>query len=122
MLLVLIPTGFLLKLYKGPGDTFLNNKFADFIYVVFWTFAVAAVFIRSKPLPLVLVVFGVTCGLEFLQLHTSPFLEWIRASFLGRALIGNSFAPDDFIYYTLAALASWFWLRKIDRNYLDSGI
>ena len=118
MLLVLIPAGFLFKLYQGPGAAFLNNKFAGFIYVVFWIFACAAAFVRGKPLVIVLCVFLVTCGLEFLQLYSCPVLEWIRASFLGRALIGNSFAADDFIYYALAAIASYFWLRKIDRNYL----
>jgi hypothetical protein len=46
----------------------------------------------------------VTCGLEASQLWHPVFLEAVRGSFLGRTLIGMSFAWSDFAYYAIGCL------------------
>jgi hypothetical protein len=51
-------------------------------------------------------VLAITCALEVLQLWHPPFLQAIRSTFAGRALIGTTFVWWDFIYYIVAAAVS----------------
>ncbi|MBU1162313.1 MAG: DUF2809 domain-containing protein [Proteobacteria bacterium] len=58
-------------------------------------------------------VFLITCGLEFLQLWHPWFLENIRSYFLGRALIGTTFAWWDFPHYAIGCVIGGIWIRLI---------
>ena len=53
-------------------------------------------------------VLVVTCTLAFLQLWHPAFLEAIRSTFLGRTLIGTTFAWWDLPHYAVGcALGTW---------------
>lgn len=116
-MLLLIPVGIGMKFYKGPLEGFVNNRLAGLIYVVFWTFFAAAVWIRKNNLKLVIIIFCITCILEFTQLSHYPVLELIRSNFLGRALIGNTFSWPDFPWYAIGSILAFLWLKKIDKAY-----
>lgn len=120
MMIILIPAGLLMKRYSGAGHLLFNNKLAGILYVVFWSFFAAFIFVRRNPLLLVVIVFLITCGLEFLQLYSNPLLDQIRSTFLGRTLIGNTFSWSDMLYYLIGSILSWYWLKKIDKAYLLS--
>ena len=62
-------------------------------------------------LPILLLV--VTCALEVLQLWHPWFLEKVRSTFLGKALIGTTFVWWDFPHYFLGSLIGWVWLKRI---------
>ena len=111
-LLVVTPLGFAFKFYSGPGHLWFNNYGAGILYKIFWIL-LAFLFFPSKRSVNVIpaLVFVITCILEFLQLWHPPFLEVIRSSFLGSALIGTTFVWWDFPHYVLGCLIGWIWLR-----------
>jgi hypothetical protein len=116
-LLIVTPLGFAFKFYPGPGNRWFNNYGAGVLYEVFWIL-LSFLFFHSKRFANVIpvYVFLITCILEFLQLWHPPFLEIIRSSFLGSALIGTTFVWWDFPYYVLGCLMGWWWLRFLLRR------
>lgn len=103
---VVTPLGLATKFYAGPGAVWVATSAGGFFYVLFWVFAYLSIAPRSSPRAVALCVLGITCLLEVLQLWHPRFLEIIRSSFLGHALLGSTFAWSDFAYYGLAALAA----------------
>lgn len=106
-LAVVTPLGFATKFYTGPGSEWVVNEAGGLLYVVFWILVVQMLFPRVSPLRTALAVTAVTSALEFGQLWHPPFLERIRATFLGRALIGATFAWSDFPYYAAGAVVGY---------------
>jgi Protein of unknown function (DUF2809) len=111
-LLVVTPLGFVFKFYSGPGNGWFNNYGAGLLYEIFWIL-LAFFFFHSKRSANVIpvYVFLVTCILEFLQLWHPPFLEKIRSSFPGSALIGTTFVWWDFPHYVIGCFIGWIWIR-----------
>ncbi len=110
-LLLVVPAGFAAKYATGPG--WIADHGAGALYVVFWILAACLVW-PSRRARIVAIVLGATCGLEFLQLwHPAP-LEAVRATFIGRALIGTTFDWGDFPPYFLGAAAGWLWSRALE--------
>jgi hypothetical protein len=107
-LLIVVPLGFAAKFYGGPGGWWVRDYGAGVLYEVFWILLVSAARPSLNPAGVALGVFVVTCALEFLQLwHPAP-LEAIRATFLGRTLIGSTFSWWDFPHYAIgSALGAW---------------
>ena len=95
------------KLYRGPLETWFHNYAGGVVYEVFWIALFRGLLPRARLWRVALSVFLVTCGLEALQLYHSPFLEGVRSTFLGRALIGHGFDPWDFFYYAVGSLIGW---------------
>jgi hypothetical protein len=113
-LLVVTPLGFLLKLYSGPAQIWVNNYAAGVLYVIFWCLVLFFVWPRREHITKIAVgVFVVTSLLEVLQLWHPWLLEQIRASFVGRTLIGTTFAWWDFPHYLLGCVLGWLWMWGI---------
>ena len=118
-LLIIIVMGFLFKFYTGSAHEWFNNYGAAVFYEIFWCLFVFLLLPRTvRQIPLW--VFGVTCGLEFLQLWHPAILEF-RSTFLGRMLIGTTFSWWDFPHYVLGCVLGWLWLKQLvaitpDRN------
>ena len=106
-LAIVTPLGFFTKFYAGPGSTWVASQAGGFFYVVFWIFVVFAVFPQLSRLSVTLVVLIATSVLEFAQLWHPPLLERIRSTFLGRTLLGATFAWSDFPCYVAGALAAY---------------
>ena len=121
-LLIIIVMGFLFKFYTGPAHEWFNNYGAAIFYEIFWCLFVFLLLpSRKAARQIPLWVFGVTCGLEFLQLWHPPMLEQFRSTFLGRMLIGTTFSWWDFPHYVLGCILGWLCLRQLvaitpDRN------
>jgi hypothetical protein len=116
VLAVVTPLGFATKLYTGPGAAWIGSGAGGLLYVVFWIFVVLALFPRLSPGRIALAVFAATSALELLQLWQPTFLAPTRASFLGHALLGSTFAWSDFPYYAAGALAAWALARRLARQ------
>ncbi len=103
--------GLATKFYEGIFSEWLNNSFSSIFYEAFWIFLV--IFIRPQLPPglVAFLVFLVTSLLEFLQLWKPPFLQAIRATLIGRLLLGNTFVWWDFLYYILGCTLTWIVLR-----------
>lgn len=112
-LLFIIPIGFYSKFYKGPADVWVNDSLGGAFYEIFWCLVVFLFLNKTAPWKIAVVVFSITCSLEFLQLWHPPFLEMIRSNFIGRTIIGTSFVCSDFIYYIFGSLIGWIWLALL---------
>ena len=107
IVVILIPLGFYSKFYSGPGSTWVNNSLGGILYVIFWSLLFSVIIQQAKSWKIVLIVLIFTCILEVLQLWHPPILESIRASFIGRALIGTSYSRLDLLHYLLGSIAAW---------------
>ncbi len=114
-LLAVTAVGFASKFYRGPGEGWLNDSLAGLFYVVFWCLAAAMVFPGAPPGRIALVVLAITCGLEVLQLWHPPWLQGVRATFLGATLLGTTFVASDFVYYAIGAGIGWLGVRWLCR-------
>lgn len=113
---VLVPLGFATKLYRGPAEAWVHGSLGGVFYVCFWCLAVLALRPRLPPWRVATVVLAITSALEFLQLWHPPLLQQIRATFLGRTLIGTTFSWSDFPYYAAGALAAVAVARWLERD------
>jgi hypothetical protein len=112
-LLLLTPLGFATKLYAGPGARWIHDSAGGMVYEIFWILAVLFAAPRASPGRVALGVLAVTCALEALQLWHPPWLEALRAPFLGRALLGSTFSWWDYPYYVVGCLAGWALARAL---------
>lgn len=116
-LCIITPVGFLFHTYTGPGRTWFNQYGAGVLYEVFWCLVVFF-FIPSKKREahIAISVFVITSILEVLQLYQPPFLQQLRATFLGAALLGSTFVWLDFPYYALGCFIAYLGMRKIAKR------
>ena len=114
-ILILIPVGFSTKFYSGPLSFWVNTSLGGVFYVIFWSLVIFLVRPTLRPLIISGLVLMLTCGLEFLQLWHPAFLEVIRRYFIGRTLLGTTFAWTDFIHYFIGFLLSVCLLNHLNR-------
>lgn len=113
-LLWLVPLGFALKAYPGPGAWWVNDYSAAVLYELFWIFAFFGLFCsRRAAFAVPLSVFVATSLLEVLQLSKAGLLQAARSHFLGRTLLGTTFDPWDFPVYLGSCALGWIWLRRL---------
>jgi hypothetical protein len=112
-LMVIVPLGFSTKFYQGPAAPWINDSLSGVFYEVFWCLLIFLFLPQARPGIIALAVLVLTCFLEFLQLWHRPFLEYLRSFFVGRTILGTTFAWTDFPYYFLGSGIGWFWLRQL---------
>lgn len=107
------PLGFWFWLYyDGPWRAWFRFYFTGILYEIFWCLVLFILWPRrDNAVKIVVGVFVVTCVLEALQLWEAVFLEKIRSTFLGAALIGTCFVWWQFPHYALGSLIGLVWLR-----------
>jgi Protein of unknown function (DUF2809) len=104
-LAVIVPVGFFVKFWvPGPLQLWCSSYGAAVLYEIFWILVLRLVALRLAPLKCGMIVLIVTCLLEFAQLWHPPFLEAIRNTFIGAALIGTTFDPWDFSHYVIGSV------------------
>jgi hypothetical protein len=111
-LVVIVPTGFYSKWYRGPGAHWVNDSLGGVFYVIFWCVVFSFCLPTVRAARIALAVLAATCCLEFLQMWHPPFLEFLRSFFIGRTILGSSFDWYDFPYYFLGAALGWLWMKK----------
>lgn len=110
-LIIVAALGLAAKKYTGPGDWWVNNWGpASVAYVVFFMLAISLILPkRQAVISIAIGVCTVTCVLECLQLWQPAWLQSIRATFVGRSLLGTTFSWWDFPAYIAGAVIGW-WL------------
>jgi len=116
-LVTVIPLGMYCKVYRGPFEYWINHQLAGSFYEIFWILVVylfLSDMLSINQIPVI--VFGFTVTLEILQLWHPLFLELLRGTWLGKILLGTSFAWWDFPFYMAGCFIGWLWLREIQRR------
>ena len=115
-LFIVTPAGFLFKRYSGPGHDWFNNYGAGVMYEIFWCLLIFFFRPRKEAAAKIAVaVFLITCLLEILQLWQPAFLQRLRSTFLGSALLGTTFVWWDFPHYLLGCLIAFLLMRAISK-------
>jgi len=114
-LAVVTPLGFATKLAPGLEARWIRFYAGGALYEIFWVLAVLAFRPILSPGRVALGVLAATCALEVLQLWSTPLLDAIRATFLGRALIGSTFSWWDFPVYGLGCALALLLVRGMER-------
>jgi hypothetical protein len=116
-LCVVAAAGFIFKGYCGPGRKWFNDYGAGVLYEVFWCLAVFFfVPVRKYTTTIAISVFVVTSMLEILQLWQPLFLQQLRCTFWGKALLGTTFVWWDFPHYVLGCVIGWLWMRGLSER------
>ncbi|MFN6463249.1 MAG: DUF2809 domain-containing protein [Nostoc sp. DedVER02] len=115
-ILIVVPMGLLSKFYSGLAHQWFNDYGGDILYEIFWCLF-AFCFFRSRTaiIQIPIWVFVITCILEFLQLWHPPLLNEIRATLIGKLLLGTTFVWWDFPHYLLGCVLGWLWLRQLQK-------
>jgi hypothetical protein len=118
-LAIAVVLGFWLwRYYRGWGEYWIRFYVTGIIYEIIW--CLALFFLWPSKVNIVripLVVFILTCILEFLQLWETGFLQRFRASLIGAALIGTDFVWLQFPFYVFGSVLSVFLLAVLaDRD------
>lgn len=111
-LIIILPFGYIMRFY-GPTPEWLNDSLGSIAYQIFWILLIALLFPQASPLWTAVGVCLASCVVEFLQLWHPPFLEAMRATFLGRLVLGNTFIWSDFPSYFLGSILGWVWMRSL---------
>ena len=112
---IVIPLGLYANTHRGAGSVWLNNSSAGLLYETFWCLFFFLLFPKTKPFKIVIWVFIGTTLLELLQIWHPPFLEPVRATFFGKAMLGSSFSFVDIAYYLVGCLVAWFWILGLKK-------
>ena len=117
-LAITTPAGFLIwRFYRGPSDNWFWYYIPDVFYVIFWSLIFFFIWPgKTSVVRIPVIVFILTCILEFLQLYKPDFLEKIRSSLIGAALIGRDFVWLQFPYYILGTALSVVLLSILAKN------
>ncbi len=111
-ILIITPLGFLSKAYQGPAASWVNNSLSGALYVIFWCWVAAFFLPNARARNIAAGVFAATSLLEVAQLWHPPFLEYLRSFYLGKVILGTTFAWSDFFYYALGAGFAYLSLRR----------
>lgn len=115
-LLIVVVMGFFFKYYTGLAHQWFNNYGAAVFYEIFWCLFAFWFFRSTTAIKLIPVwVLMITCILELLQLWHPPLLEEIRATLIGKWLLGSTFSWWDFPHYVLGCVLGWLWLQQLQR-------
>ena len=114
-LCIVVPLGFWFKFYTGWGEFWFNDYGAGVVYEIFWCLVVFLFVrpVRENSVKIAVMVFALTCVLEVLQLWHPLFLDSIRGTFPGSAILGTTFVWWDFPHYALGSSIGWVWMQGI---------
>lgn len=113
LLFILSAVGFWMwRCYRGWGQYWVKDYVSGIVYVMVLSVAMFTVLpSRKNTVRIPLIVFMLTCILEFLQLYKPPILQAFRATLIGQALIGTTFVWLQFPFYIAGAISSYFLLK-----------
>ncbi|OLP16050.1 hypothetical protein BST81_22735 [Leptolyngbya sp. 'hensonii'] len=114
-LIVIIPIGYGLRFY-GPGPEWLDDLLGGIAYEMFWILLLLLLLPKRSPASIAIGVCLVTCAMEVLQLWQNPVFKSLQATWLGRAVLGNTFTWSDFPNYVLGSGLGWLYVRFLHHH------
>jgi hypothetical protein len=112
---LIIPLGYSVRFATNLGMPLLQDIIGSLAYQMLLMFLVAFFFPRISLAKIAVWVCVASCVGELLQLWQPPLLQTIRATWLGRIVLGNTFTLSDFPPYAVGSFLGWLglkWLRR----------
>ena len=113
LLVLVFITALYTKSYKGEYQNLINNHIGGMLYVLFGSLLFSTLFTHMKAYKDVLLAFGITCLLEFIQYFRFPFMVELTKIKAFAYLFGNSFNWYDFGFYGIGAAVGFLVLLLI---------
>jgi len=112
---LIVPLGLWLR-FSAPIPEWLRDVSGGALYVVFWMLAWLVVNPDTPSSRLAVTVFLATCGVEFSQAVHVEWLERLRATLVGRLILGTTFRWGDFPPYGMGAMLGWLLVRVREKG------
>jgi hypothetical protein len=118
----LVPIGLVVRFVELPGLAWLSDVGGSLLYQICLILALGALRPRWTFSPqglgrIALAVLLFSVAVEFLQLWHPPLLEAVRATLLGRLILGNTFLWGDFPPYFIGCGLGWALLKGIRQRF-----
>jgi glycopeptide antibiotics resistance protein len=111
-IIIILPLGYWVR-FHSPAPEWLNDLLGSVAYQIFLMMLVAFFLPKASLVWVALWVCLASCAIEFLQLWQPPFLQAIRATLLGRLILGNTFSWSDFPAYFIGSFVGWVGMRSL---------
>lgn len=112
---LIVPLGYSVRFATGLGMPLLQDIIGSLAYQILLMFLVAFFYPHVSLVKIAVWVCVSSFAGELLQLWQPPLLQTIRATWLGRIILGNTFTVSDFPPYVVGSFLGWLglkWLRK----------
>jgi Protein of unknown function (DUF2809) len=119
-IVLIIPLGYSIRFAPGLGLPMLQDIGGSLAYQLLLMFLAAFFYPRASLVKIAVWVCILSCVIEVLQLWQPPFLRAIRALWIGRILLGNTFLWSDFPPYAIGSFLGWFLLKWLRRKMIHS--
>lgn len=117
-MVLIVPLGYWVRFAEGEGPPWLHDALGSVAYEVFWILLLMFGVPTLSPLWAASTICIATCALEVLQLWQHPVLLAMRATLVGRLVLGNTFTWTDFPAYFVGSVAGWGWVRSLRLRYV----
>jgi Protein of unknown function (DUF2809) len=114
-IILIIPLGYSVRFATGLGMPLLQDITGSLAYQILLMLLVAFFCPRASLVKVAVWVCVASCVGELLQLWQPPLLQAIRATWIGRIVLGNTFTVSDFPPYAVGSFLGWLglkWLRR----------
>ena len=112
--IAILPVGYAVRFSQG-GAEWMHDIGGSLAYQIFWILLVMVCYPKASVMRVAIGVFLASCAIEFLQLWKPPLLQAIRATLLGRLVLGNTFTWSDFPPYAVGSVLGWAWVNALRR-------
>jgi glycopeptide antibiotics resistance protein len=113
----IIPFGYCVRFSTQLHAPLLQDIVGSVAYQILLMMVVAFISPRLSLVKNAIGVFIVSSAIEFQQLCQLPFLVAVRATWVGRVILGNTFLWSDFPPYALGCLLGWIILRTLRQKH-----
>ncbi|MDX2241883.1 MAG: DUF2809 domain-containing protein [Leptolyngbyaceae cyanobacterium bins.302] len=116
-ILIIVPAGYLIRF---AGNEWWHDFLGSVTYEIFWVLLVALFLPRVALWKVAIAVLLTTCLIEFLQLWQNPAYLALKATFIGRLVLGNTFLWADFPSYFVGTFVGWLWARSLQQRFMKA--
>ena len=125
---IIVPLGYWVRFAPTDEWAWLRDALGSVAYETFWILLILLFWSQASITQTALTVFAATCALEVLQLWQPPFLQALRATLLGRLVLGNTFSWADFPAYAVGSFVGYGWatllrwvVKRLPSNKINRG-
>ena len=115
-IVLIIPLGYSIRFSTSLGMPLLQDIVGSLAYQLLLMFLIAFFYPRASLAKIAVWVCVASSVGELLQLWQPPLLQAIRATWIGRIVLGNTFTLSDFPPYAVGSFLGWLGLRGLRRK------